>query len=619
MKIGVFTDAYFPQVNGVVTSVYQAVQELRRRGHDVYIITSRYPNYKDDKKNNVIRLSSFLINRKLNIRLATHFPEKELFDLYKMDFDIIHGHSGGTISLLGLEIAKIKKIPFVFTYHTLWAKYTHYLLNGFLIKPKIIKAISRIFCNRCTVIIAPSKKIEEELLSYGVKKPIRIIPSGLDLISFLNIKKGFLREKIKAKDTDKILLYAGRLGKEKSIDFLIKAFEIISKKNKNVIFAIVGDGPQKEELEELTKKLGLEEKIYFTGNIQPSYMPSIYYDSYLFLFASQTETQGLVLLEAMASGLPAVAIDDLAVTDIIKNNKNGIISNKDINEYAKSTLQLLDDNNFRNKLAGNAKEDVQKFSIIKTVDALEKLYSEYIISPKVLSAHLISIVIPAFNEEAYIENCLDALKKQNYKGEYEIILVDNNSGDKTSQIAKKFGIKVIFEKKQGYVFALKKGMNEAKGDIIAVTDADTQVPADWLSLILDAFEEKSVVAITGLAKVQVGLRIMDVLMNLSFALFSMSTLMIGKPNLNGFNFAVRKSAFMKAGGLDTDFLMSPDVDLGIRLTKMGKVRVSKHLLVHTSARRWQKDFMSALQEYATGYVYAAWFRKPPPVKQTAIR
>ena len=99
----------------------------------------------------------------------------------------------------------------------------------------------------------------------------------------------------------------------------------------------------------------------------------------------------------------------------------------------------------------------------------------------------------------------------------------------------------------------------------------------------------------------------------------MSTLMIGKPNLNGFNFAVRKEAFMKAGGLNTDFLMSPDVDLGIRLTKMGKVQVSKHLLVQTSARRWQKDFMSALQGYTTGYVYATWFRKPPPVNQTPIR
>lgn len=617
MKIGFFTDAYFPQVNGVVTSVRQAVQELRRRGHDVYIITSRYSNYRDDKKDSVIRLSSVLVNKKLNIRLATHFPEKELFDLYKMDFSIIHGHGGGTISLLGLEIAKIKKIPFVFTYHTLWSKYAHYLLNGLLIKPYMIEAASRMFCNWCTQIVAPTKKLKEELLSYGVKKPIRIIPSGLDLTIFENIKKGFLRGKIKIKDTDRILLYAGRLGKEKSIDFLIRAFEIVSEKDKNTVLAIVGDGPEKSKLQDLAKSFGLQNKVYFLGNIDSEYMPQIYKDAEMFLFASTTETQGLVILEAMASGLPVVAVDDPAI--MIENNKDGIISKKDINEYAKSILLVLENDNFRNELARNAKQDAQKFSIVKTVDALEELYLEYVITPQIFSARLISVVIPAYNEEAYLENCLAALKKQNYKGEYEIILVDNNSTDKTSQIAKKFGANVVLEKKQGYVFALKRGMSEAKGDIIAVTDADTQVPTDWLSLIAEAFGEESVVAITGLAKVQVGLRIMDVLMNLSFALFSMSTLMIGKPNLNGFNFAVRKEAFMKAGGLNTDFLMGPDVDLGIRLAKMGKIQVSKHLLVQTSARRWQKDFMSALQEYATGYVYATWFRKPPPVKQTAIR
>lgn len=619
MRIGFFTDAYFPQVNGVVTSVYETAKELRRRGHDVYIITSRYPNYNDDKKDNIIRLSSVLVNKKLNIRLSTHFPEKELFDLYKMDFDIIHGHGGGTISLLGLEIAKIKKIPYVFTYHTLWSKYTHYLLNGLLIRPRMVKTASRIFCNRCSIIIAPSKKIKEELLSYDVKKPIHVLPSGLDLSIFENIKKGFLRKKIKIKDTDKILLYVGRLGKEKSIDFLIKAFKIILGKNTNTVLAIVGDGWEKNNLQDLVKELGFKDKVYFLGNIDSKYMPRIYKDAEIFLFASTTETQGLVIPEAMASGLPVVALGDEVTADVIKNNKNGIISNKDINEFAKSTLKLLDNDNFRSKIARNARQTAQKFSIVKTVDALEILYSNHVVIPQIFPVRLISVVIPAYNEEAYIKNCLAALKKQNYKGNFEIIVVDNNSTDKTSSIAKEFGARVILEKQQGNVFALKRGMDEAKGDIIAATDADTQVPGDWLSLIVEAFREENVVAITGFAKVQVGSRIMDILMNLSFALFSMSTLMIGKPNLNGFNFAVRKEVFMKAGGLNTDFLMSPDVDLGIRLTKMGKVQVSKNLLVQTSARRWQKDFMSALQEYATGYVYATWFRKPPPVKQAAIR
>lgn len=188
MKIGFFTDAYFPQVNGVVTSVYETARELRRRGHEVYIVTSRYPSY-EDKEKNITRLSSIMLNKKTNIRVATHLPEKALFNLYKMDFDIIHGHGGGTISLLGLEIAKIKKIPYVFTYHTLFSKYAHYILKGLIIRPKMIEALSRIFCNRCDIVIAPTHKIKEILASYGVKKPIVVIPTGLDIKKFSEAKK----------------------------------------------------------------------------------------------------------------------------------------------------------------------------------------------------------------------------------------------------------------------------------------------------------------------------------------------------------------------------------------------------------------------------------------------
>lgn len=377
MKIGFFTDAYFPQVNGVVTSVYETTKGLRKRGHEVVIIAPFYPNYNDTKEDNVIRLSSIPIHKKLNIRLATHLPDKTLRNLYKDSFDIIHAHGGGTISLLGLEIARIKKIPIVFTYHTLWNKYTHYFLKG-AVRPKVVERMSRIVCNRCTAIIAPSKRIKNELISYGVKKPIFVLPSGVDLERFKGKNIGFLRKKLKLKNECRILLSIGRLGIEKSIDYLIKAFGLVAKENKNTVLVIVGEGTEKQNLQNLTIQLGLKDRVYFTGNIDFEDMPLVYKDAYLLLFASRTETQGMVILEALASGLPVVAINDAVYDGIIKDKKNGILVSNNIDQFTKACLLLLNSPSYRNELSKNARKTIQKFPVSKTAEALEKLYEKLI-------------------------------------------------------------------------------------------------------------------------------------------------------------------------------------------------------------------------------------------------
>ncbi len=232
----------------------------------------------------------------------------------------------------------------------------------------------------------------------------------------------------------------------------------------------------------------------------------------------------------------------------------------------------------------------------------------------------ISVVVTAFNEEEYLPRCLEALNNQTYRqNKFQGMVVDNNSTDKTAQITTEFGARVILEKRQGYVFALKRGMNEANGDIIAVTDADTQVANDWLWTIAKVFANPDVVAVTGLVCMNAKSKIIGKFMDISYAVLMRVGAFIGKPNLTGFNFAVRKDTYSKVGGLNTMFKMSPDVDLGMRLAKLGKVKVANNLLVYTSARRWEKGFFSTLFEYLNGHICAAWLRKPPPVKQTVIR
>lgn len=374
MKIGFFTDSYFPQVNGVTTAVSACADALIKQGHQVYIIAPNYPGVVDKK--NVIRLFSVKANSHPGVRVAVHLPEKAFLKLLKIDFDIIHGHSGGAVTFLGWEIARLKRIPYICTYHTSWALYRHYFLNG-RINAKTIQGITRIFCNLTDHLIAPTEKAKKELRSYQVKKPISVIPSGLDLNRFINIKKGFLRKKLILEKGEPILLYVGRLAREKSVDFLLHAFKIILNAKPYIHFVVIGDGPEMGALRVLAKELQIANHTHFLGFVVQKELPKYIIDADIFLFASQTETQGIAILEAMASGVPVVAVQDSAFQGIL-NGKNGKLVKRDYVEFAKTTLNLIENEPIRSRMSRNAKQAAQKLSVKSTADSLIILYEELI-------------------------------------------------------------------------------------------------------------------------------------------------------------------------------------------------------------------------------------------------
>lgn len=238
--------------------------------------------------------------------------------------------------------------------------------------------------------------------------------------------------------------------------------------------------------------------------------------------------------------------------------------------------------------------------------------------PSALKLPTVSVVIPAFNEEKYLPHALESLKKQTLY-DFELIVVDNNSSDNTATIAKQYNAKVVHEEKQGYVYALNAGLKEAKGEVVAVMDADTLAMPDWLSTIAQLFSDVSIAAATGGIRTSKTFSLKNAFIDWAYALFLQVNFLVGKPHLVGFNFAIRKEILAHVGGLDIHYTMSPDVDLGLRVKKYGRVVFSPKMLVLASTRRFHKNVIQTLLDYAKSYWYAAWLRKPPPVRQVAVR
>jgi len=357
MKIAFFTDTYVPQMNGVTVSLENYTRELEKKGHTVYIFGPKIRGYKDKNKN-VYRLSSLkILNSEPAAMIPLFLPEKNLRKVFGMDLDIIHAHGNGLFSLLGWQVAKLKRVPFVLTFHNLHTKYTHYIFKGKVVTPRMVETALRLFGNICDGILTPSEKMKQELLSYGLKREIKVLPNFIDFEAFDKAHKGeFLRKKFKLPEDSKILLSVARLGKEKNIDFVIKSFKKVSAANNKAYLVIVGRGPEEKNLKNLARKIGISSKVVFTGKIDNKYIPQVYADSDIFIFASVTETQGVTVLEAAASGLPLVLVDDAAFAGAIENGKNGFSLPLKEEEFAEKIDLLLGEPTLREKYGAHSKE-----------------------------------------------------------------------------------------------------------------------------------------------------------------------------------------------------------------------------------------------------------------------
>ncbi len=373
MRIGFFSDTYTPQINGVVTSIRLFTKALERQGHSVYIFapTPRQPG----DGPHIIRIPSIPFAFQPEMRLAGVYSQRAYTLMRHADLDIVHSHDPFGVGLFGLAMAKRFRIPYVHTYHTLFPEYVHYVWETKFTR-EMAKRLSRDFCDQCDLVLAPSTKIERALREWGVTAPLEMLPTGVDADRFAAhdpAREAALRQRFGITGDEAVLTFVGRLGKEKSIETLIDAMRYVRTPKARLV--IVGDGPYRETLWTHVSALDLSDRVTFTGYLERADVAAAYGMSDAFFFASTTETQGLVIAEAMAAGLPIVAVQDPATADAVTDGVNGLLTRDDPGALAEAADAVLGDAGLRATMGAVSRERAQDLSIDNQAQRLVTMYS----------------------------------------------------------------------------------------------------------------------------------------------------------------------------------------------------------------------------------------------------
>jgi glycosyltransferase involved in cell wall biosynthesis len=380
VHIAFFTNYYHPVVNGVVRSVASFRDTLMKQGHNVFIFAQSDANYKDTEPF-IFRYPSLALPLG---EISTALPVSPFVDqlLPILKLDVIHTHHPILLGQTAARKAGELNLPLVFTFHTQYWEYTHYIpfpqetVQDFL--KNAVHRWLREFMQKCQHIIIPSESMREILVrDYGLHERYSVIPTGTNLEPFLNADgKGLRAEKGWLDET--VLISVGRLAPEKNWDTLLRAFAKASEKHANIRLVLIGDGTARESLEELSSELGVADRVTLTGALPFKDIPRYLKAADLFAFASVTETQGLVTIEAMAAGLPIVAVDGPGTHDIVEHGKQGFLVENDAEALAKGLDKLLSDPQRLKRLSNHALKKAKTFDINQLGKQLISVYEQAI-------------------------------------------------------------------------------------------------------------------------------------------------------------------------------------------------------------------------------------------------
>ena len=390
MKILLTTDWYKPVVNGVVTSVINLKNELERRGHEVRVLTlSRtFASYEEE---GVYYIKSLNLDKIYpNARAVLPHAEPLIQELIWWRPEVVHSQCEFMTFSYAAKIARKCNCPLIHTYHTVYEDYIHYLpgrfsqyKTGAKLEKKAVACFSRMVLGKTSQVIVPTQKVENILKKYGVEEPVAVMPTGIELGRF---KERISREEIDRKKKElgiplenKVLVSVGRLAKEKNLEELLEYFSKLIKEGagKNLTFLIAGDGPDRENLGTLAKKLQITDQVIFTGMIAPEEVGRYYKLGDVFVCASSSETQGITYIEALACGLPALCRKDECLDQVVTDGYNGF--QYENYEYFKMHLNyILEDEERRQEMGRRGQEISQLYSTWNFCTAAERIYRETI-------------------------------------------------------------------------------------------------------------------------------------------------------------------------------------------------------------------------------------------------
>ncbi|HSB02794.1 MAG TPA: glycosyltransferase family 4 protein [Anaerolineales bacterium] len=381
MHIAFFTNYYHPVVNGVVRSVASFRDVLMRQGHNVFVFAQADAAYQDNEPF-IFRYPS--LSLPLSGDISAAIPVSPFVDqlLPALKLDVIHTHHPVLLGQTAARKAAELELPLIFTFHTQYWEYTHYVpfpqeaIQDFL-KNAVHKWL-RDFMQKCQHIIIPSESMKEILVrNYGLEERYTVIPTGTDLAPYQCADWKSLRKE-KGWEHETVLISVGRLAPEKNLDTLLRAFAKACSQYPDLRLVLIGDGNAKQDLESLASELGVAERVTFTGSLPFEDVPCYLKAADVFTFASITETQGLVTIEAMAAGLPVVAVDASGTRDIVEHGKQGFLVENDVDALAEGIKKLLSDPQQMKRFGNNALKKAKMFDVNELGKQLVSVYEQAI-------------------------------------------------------------------------------------------------------------------------------------------------------------------------------------------------------------------------------------------------
>lgn len=383
MRILMISDVYFPRVNGVSTSIQTFRRSLAELGHECTLLAPAYPQAvgaADDR--GIVRVSSRGVwldpeDRMMRGSAAMrHIPS-----LDRAGYDVLHVQTPFVAHHVGVRIARRLGLPRVETYHTLFEEYLGFyapFVPGALLRP-LARQISRWQCNRMHAVVVPSSAMRARLEQYGVRAPLRIVPTGVPATRVGEGDGARFRQRHGIEPGRRVLAYIGRVAHEKNIGFLLRVLVAVRRQVPDTLLVVAGEGPALEALQLEARELGVGEAVRFVGYLaRDGELPDCYRAADAFVFASRTETQGLVLLEAMALGVPVVATAVMGTRDILLPGRGALVAPDNEAGFAAEVVRLLRDPALRARLGAEGREYVREWSPQACAERLVGVYEEVI-------------------------------------------------------------------------------------------------------------------------------------------------------------------------------------------------------------------------------------------------